>query len=344
MDDKIGINILSEIHRQHAYLQEKENNNEEAEKNYLSAIALTNNLHSMVNLGIYYEEHNDYTKAIKYYMMAIDQYGDIDAMYNLGDLYKKIKNYEKMKEYLQMAINLGDDSGSMFSLGDYYENRANNIQMAIIYYTMAVDYSKHKQAMFRAAWYHDNISRDWEQAKSYYETLVTMHKHRPSMYNLAINYKEMDNIPMMLKYMHMAADEFSYVDSMYYLAEYYNSVSQPENTTKYYIMAIEIAKENVKYTFNMYKMIDAFTALRILKSVESPSQKIVNEIARISKSDKQIMIYQNKIALFTGLNHIVECGICYDEKLNINLNCGHCVCIDCYQRVYDKSCPFCRMD
>ena len=344
MDDKIGINILSEIHRQHAYLQEKENNNEEAEKNYLSAIALTNNLHSMVNLGIYYEEHNDYTKAIKYYMMAIDQYGDIDAMYNLGDLYKKIKNYEKMKEYLQMAINLGDDSGSMFSLGDYYEFKANDTRMAIIYYTMAVDCSKHKQSMFRVAWYHDNIVRDWEQAKSYYETLVTMYGHRLSMYNLAINYENLDNIPMMLKYMHMAADEHGYVDSMYYLAHYYNSVNQEESAKQYYIMAIESAKENVKYMFHTGKMIDAFTSIRILKSVESPSRKIMDEIARISKNNKQIMIYQNKIVLFTGLNHIVECGICYDEKLNINLNCGHCVCIDCYQRVYDKSCPFCRMD
>lgn len=341
MDDKIGINILSEIHRKHAI----ENNNEEAEKNYLSAIALTDDLDSMVNLGIHYEENNDYTKAIKYYMMAIDQYGDIIAMYNLGDLYIKIKNYEKMKEYLQMAINLGDDSDSMHLLGEYYEFIEDDRQMAIIYYTMAVDCSKHKKSMFRVAWYHDNIVRDWEQAKSYYETLVTMYGHRLSMYNLAINYENLDNIPMMLKYMHMAADEHDDVDSMYYLARYYNSVNQNESAKQYYVMAIESSKENVEYMFHTgKKTIDAFTAIRILKSVESPSHKIMDEIARISKNNKQIMIYQNKIALFTGLNHIVECGICYDEKLNINLNCGHCVCIDCYQRVYDKSCPFCRMD
>ena len=54
------------------------------------------------------------------------------------------------------------------------------------------------------------------------------------------------------------------------------------------------------------------------------------------------MIYENKKNLFTQLNHVVECGICYDIKLNIDLNCGHCVCTSCYPRLYNKACPFCR--
>ena len=55
-----------------------------------------------------------------------------------------------------------------------------------------------------------------------------------------------------------------------------------------------------------------------------------------------VNIYKNKVDLFTKLNHVTECGICYDKKLNIDLNCGHCVCTDCYKRVCHTSCPFCR--
>jgi len=64
----------------------------------------------------------------------------------------------------------------------------------------------------------------------------------------------------------------------------------------------------------------------------------------LSLFDKEsiVNIFKNKVELFTKLNHITECGICYDKKLNIDLNCGHCVCTDCYKRVYYTNCPFCR--
>ena len=53
--------------------------------------------------------------------------------------------------------------------------------------------------------------------------------------------------------------------------------------------------------------------------------------------------YINKISLFTKLNHVTDCPICYEEKVNIDLRCGHTFCTDCYVRINDKPCPLCRI-
>jgi tetratricopeptide (TPR) repeat protein len=68
--------------------------------------------------------------------------------------------------------------------------------------------------------------------------------------------------------------------------------------------------------------------------------KCLSEIA----SHRHVSPYVAKVALFTRLNHVTECGICYDEKLNIDLQCGHTTCTDCYKRVYMNECPFCRFE
>lgn len=59
--------------------------------------------------------------------------------------------------------------------------------------------------------------------------------------------------------------------------------------------------------------------------------------------NRDIMIYKNKIKLFKNLNNIIECVICYEEQLNIDLHCGHCVCIYCYPKVFESPCPICRL-
>ena len=33
----------------------------------------------------------------------------------------------------------------------------------------------------------------------------------------------------------------------------------------------------------------------------------------------------------------------YEEQLNIDLHCGHCVCIYCYPKVFEACCPICRL-
>jgi hypothetical protein len=66
------------------------------------------------------------------------------------------------------------------------------------------------------------------------------------------------------------------------------------------------------------------------------------QISKIVKNE-DIMIFRNKIKLFTNLKNITECVICYEERLNIDLHCGHCVCVRCYPYVHFSPCPICRL-
>ena len=92
--------------------------------------------------------------------------------------------------------------------------------------------------------------------------------------------------------------------------------------------------------------------IQILKTLENADtanmseteKKTIRECIDLLNRERSVITYNNKVALFTRLNNVVECGICYDDKLNIDLHCGHCVCTDCYPRIVHNSCPFCRIE
>ena len=85
-----------------------------------------------------------------------------------------------------------------------------------------------------------------------------------------------------------------------------------------------------------------FIVKEVLETVVNPPDYITSKLQKL-RQVKEIMIFENKKNLFTQLKNIVECGICYDVKLNIDLSCGHCCCVNCYPQLYNKSCPFCRL-
>ena len=101
--------------------------------------------------------------------------------------------------------------------------------------------------------------------------------------------------------------------------------------------------------YHFLKSTNNLEILQMLQSTDTDNmneteKKHINDCIGLLNKETSVMTYNNKVSLFKNLNHVVECGICYDEKLNINLHCGHCVCTDCYVRLYKKSCPFCRID
>ena len=77
--------------------------------------------------------------------------------------------------------------------------------------------------------------------------------------------------------------------------------------------------------------------------VLSNTSIIFNKWITMLKDFNDYRVYENKIKLFERLNNITTCNICYDDKLNIDLNCGHTVCKDCYIKLYLDKCPFCRI-
>ena len=100
---------------------------------------------------------------------------------------------------------------------------------------------------------------------------------------------------------------------------------------------------------NFMKSTTNIEILQMLQSTDTEhmnetEKKQINDCINILNKETSVIAYNNKISLFKRLNHVVECGICYDEKLNIDLHCGHCVCTDCYVRLATKPCPFCRID
>jgi len=50
-------------------------------------------------------------------------------------------------------------------------------------------------------------------------------------------------------------------------------------------------------------------------------------------NNPHVQVYRNKIRVCTELNCIKDCPICLESKLNIILNCGHLICVDCYPAI-----------
>ena len=59
---------------------------------------------------------------------------------------------------------------------------------------------------------------------------------------------------------------------------------------------------------------------------------IKQKINELKKNSYEIKVFQNKINVFTRLKNYKNCSVCLSEDvLNIILNCGHEICIECYE-------------
>jgi tetratricopeptide (TPR) repeat protein len=166
------------------------------------------------------------------------------------------------------------------------------------------------------------------------------------LYNFADYYRNNKDYPNMIKYYKLAVEIGNDLPSMAILGSHYETMGDISNMRKYYFMAI---KHGIFYADDKKDndlSIDPFLFLKLLETAteeELEKSECLKNIQVVSSIYTDITVYKNKVNLFTKLNHIVECGICYENKLNIDLFCGHCVCTDCYTKVYDKKCPFCRI-
>lgn len=226
-------------------------------------------------------------------------------------------SFEAEKKYLQ-AINLNNDC-AMMNLAVLYEKLEYEPEKIIKYYTMSIDSTK----------------------------------CQISMYNFADFYRTIGDFENMVKYYKMAIEYGNDIESMFYLALHYQNSGDFTNMKKYLVMPLAHIEQY--YIFKAFKEFNILLVLRAYEETyetailsDCPLEKekawqVDNLMKQIYKKNKDSVIYKNKKALFSTLNHIVECGICYETKLNIDLKCAHCVCVDCYTMVYNKPCPFCRI-
>lgn len=300
-------------------------------KYYLKGIE-ANNVECMFALAKYYEINHHTDKMEKYYSLAME-YKYLNAFHDYGTWLKKNRRMESMievfskgidlfiaKDYVKEDIHLQDEK-------EEDEETSHNERIVL-------------KMLESVAIYYDD-EHNFELSSYYYNIAINMGSIM-AMFNLGHHLYEQKDFENMQKY-YLMAIEFDDIDSMFEMAIYSQEIEDRENFTKYYLMAIE---HKYSYTGNKLmndgiKDFDLFNVKSILDSIENPSCAVVKQI-NLLRNNKFICIYDNKVNLFTKLNNIIECGICYETKLNIDLNCGHCCCLDCYPKLYSKPCPYCR--
>jgi len=227
----------------------------------------------------------------------------------------------------------------------YLDEEDGDFEEAEREYLQASDLNNNYAMMNLAILYEKNDG-DYETIVLWYKKAIQSGQCMISMYNLADYYKQMGETDNMLDYFQMAVDHGD-VDSMRELALHYYNLGNHEEFRHYYMMALRHPK------FSLYKGIQLFNPFVLVKLMQTIildplhdhefKEKMTAHLASIHTTYKPLIIYNNKIALFQRLNHVVECGVCYETRLNIDLACAHCVCTECYTMLHKKPCPFCRL-
>lgn len=239
-------------------------------------------------------------------------------------------------------------------MGEYYANK-NNFNSAQKNYMIAVELNN-TDAMMNLAVLLEYNGESREVIEKYYIMALNGNpRDTITAYNFADYYRTIGDEENMVKYYNAAIEFGNDIESMMYLAKHYKKKDDSETSRNYYLKAIrnglikKIQTHFYDYTYrgDYYRGVDSFNLVKILETAsedELPKSDCEKYIQMLAGLYFDVAIYRNKVSLFTKLNHVVECGICYEDKLNIDLFCGHCVCKDCYVRVYDTDCPFCRIN
>jgi len=334
---------------------------------YYEKAAECGDIDSIYNLGHYYSMQKDTHNMLKWYLRG-EELNDIDSICGLAKYYENISFNEKANEYYLKAVNLKYikpyylyglfltknkkqlQMSKMYILGiEIYQsgNYLKNIRNKIINKDDSETYVC-KMAETLGVYFDDHFGAEENTIKYY--LLAIEFGSNSAIFNLGNHYFDKNDFQNMFKYYFMGIEKGD-PDCMFELSIYYQNNSDKENMKKYYLMALETKdKSESKSLINDgEKDFNLFMVKEILESVVSENNittmteptYILNKLKKIN-SKKDIMVFENKRKLFTSLNHFVECGICYETALNIDLICGHCVCTSCYPHLFKKACPFCR--
>ena len=196
---------------------------------------------------------------------------------------------------------------------------------------------------------HDDI----DKAEQAYVKAIDIHENVLAMYNLASLHLRMrgfldegeiehEHLDKAIRYYSMACDWGDSASSNMACMLLYKNYPEKTEEFAYRFSRLGHNKRTCNVFTNLLEEIGAITLYERLKAAPN-GQYTTQCLAEIS-SHRDVLPYVTKVALFTRLNHVTECGICYEEKLNIDLQCGHTTCTDCYKRVYMNECPFCRFE
>jgi len=245
--------------------------------------------------------------------------------------YKKAKEYEKEFE---------NRNNSAYA---EYEDLDVKI-MVEKYYLMSAEL-ENPAAMGDIAMFYEKFKK-YDLAIQYYLMAVECDEVY-AIYNLADLYYTLHNYDLMKFYYSKAITEHNDLESMYAMARYFNSIRNIEECKTYYILAAhhpDFLKN--KFPKNLFNILEEYYILTNNINHTNITDVTINNVKQriiILKKNQEVDIYNNKIALFKNLNNITDCVVCYENLLNINLFCGHCVCVACYTKLYESPCPLCRL-
>lgn len=181
-----------------------------------------------------------------------------------------------------------------------------------------------------------------------YLSAIAVHEDSDPIYNLADFYKNRKDYNKMVKYLKMAILRDGDIECILLLALYYKNKNSIRNANKYFKMAFEDEEidandsTQTKYNFK-FVLSELLTIIEYCKAKKiGETNRVYKYIMKLFNQNEKIVVYNTKMALFTRLNNMMDCGVCLEEKININLNCGHCVCGECYLKLLNSPCPFCR--
>ena len=234
----------------------------------------------------------------------------------------------------------------LFSIAEMYFNIAIHLEKKdntereyneeIEHYYLLSANLHYSPAMVNIAIYYEEICNDFDKAITYYLEAIE-YEELYAMYNLADLYYKIKDFSKMEYYYSLAINRYNDIDSIYKLISYYTTQLNFDKMKYYYLIALDNSH------FKRSKVsINIFYRFLILDDITNKTTKMEYQLSKLMKN-RDIMIYKNKIKLFKNLNNIIECVICYEEQLNIDLHCGHCVCIYCYPKVFEDTCPICRL-
>jgi tetratricopeptide (TPR) repeat protein len=226
-----------------------------------------------------------------------------------------------------------------FNIARHFEQKKKShirYNQEIEYYYLLSANLNYSPAMVNIAIYYEEICNDYNKAITYYLQAIE-YEELYAMYNLADLYYNIQDFSKMEYYYSLAINRYNDIDSIYKLISYYSTQLNFDKIKYYYLIAIEHSD------FKRSKVsINIFYIFLILDDIANKTPKMEQQLSKVMKN-RDIMIYKNKIKLFKNLNNLIECVICYEEQLNIDLHCGHCVCIYCYPKVFEACCPICRL-
>ena len=206
------------------------------------------------------------------------------------------------------------------NMGIMYETRFKNIELAKKYYLMSIDQGD-ELSMYNLADLYYNEKNN-ELMVQYFE-LAVQHGDVASSKRLILHYHSVGDMPNFARHYYLqlawAGDDQDDDEGDYWDGDDESNYSKFQHSHNSLILAAQLDRGETRDNPDVVRLLDSL------------------------RKTPQYCAFKNKVALFTRLNHVVECGICYDnDKVNIDIHCGHTVCVDCYTQLYDKVCPFCR--